>query len=128
MPALVAIVVASFWWPPAWGLLAALPLLAGAAWLGRRCHRYAIDGDRLLVMRGLWRQLYWIMPLGNVQAVSLSRSPLQRLLGLATVAVDTAGAPALEPVRIVDLGDGPAAELASLLSAHCSGRKSGTDR
>jgi putative membrane protein len=125
---LVAILIASYWQPPALILLLILPLLAGAALLERRRHRYAVAGEKLFVMRGVWRQLYWIVPLRNVQAVSLSRSPLQRRLGLATLSVDTAGAPALQPVRIRDIRAEPASRLAEEISAYCSGRKSGTDR
>lgn len=84
-------------------LLPFVPLLLGAAFLRRRYHLYARVGDTLFVREGMWRQQLWIVPLRNAQAVSLRRSFLQRRLGLATLAVDTAGAPMLNGPRVVDL-------------------------
>ena len=84
-------------------LLPIVPLLLGSAFLRRRFHRYALTGDTLFVQDGLWRRQLWIAPVRNTQAVRLSRSLLQRWLGLATLAVDTAGAPVLGGPRIVDL-------------------------
>jgi putative membrane protein len=84
-------------------LLPIVPLLLIAAFVRRRFHRYALSGGTLFVRDGFWRQRLWIAPVRNTQAVSLRRSILQRLLGLATVTIDTAGAPALGGPRIVDL-------------------------
>ena len=127
-----AILAASLRWPAALYLLALLPLLAAGAAVDRRFHRYALDGPLLFVARGVWRQQLWAVPLVNVQAVSLSRGPLQRRLGLATVSIDTAGAPALNGVRIIDLNLEAARRLAGEIGAgrraHSSGRKSGTER
>ena len=84
------------------------------------------------VERGVWRQRLWIVPIANVQAMSLSRGLLQRRLGLATLAVDTAGAPLLNIPRIVDLrldfAERLAAEISLRRRAQASGRKSGTER
>jgi putative membrane protein len=84
-------------------LLPAVPLLLVVAFLRRRFHLYARVGGTLFVREGIWRQQLWIVPLRNAQAVSLRRSFLQRRLGLATLAVDTAGAPMLNGPRVVDL-------------------------
>jgi putative membrane protein len=131
-PALVAILALTWWRPSAILLLALLPLLAVAAALERRFHRYALGDELLFVARGVWRRRLWLVPLRNVQALSISRSLLQRRLGLATLSLDTAGASLLDSPRIVDLrGDAAeavAAEISRRRRAHSSGRKSGTER
>lgn len=131
LPALAAVAALSFW--QGWGivLLALLPLLAVAAALERRYHRYALGDDLLFVARGVWRRRLWLIPLANVQSLSLSRGVVQRRLGLATLSVDTAGASLIETPRIVDLRGEAAEALAAEISrrrAHSSGRKSGTER
>ncbi|MFL6845946.1 MAG: PH domain-containing protein [Allosphingosinicella sp.] len=84
-------------------LLALLPVLAAGSTIGRRFHRYALDGDMLFVEQGVLAQRLWLVPLASVQTLSLRRGPLQRGLGLATLSVDTAGAPVLAGVHIIDL-------------------------
>jgi putative membrane protein len=133
IPAVGAIAALSFWAKPALLLLALLPLLLAVAALERRFHRYAIDEELLFVMRGVWRRQLWLIPLANVQSLSVSRGPLQRRLGLSTLAVDTAGAPLLNIPRIVDITAQDAEALAAEISArrrlaYASGRKSGTER
>jgi len=110
VPALAAILALSYWLPFAPALLALLPLLAAAAALERRFHRYGLTEDLLFVSRGVWRRRLWLIPLGNVQSLSLSRGPIQRRLGLASLAIDTAGASMINAPRIVDLR-GEAAEV-----------------
>lgn len=114
---LAAILVLSWFNPPLLAALAVLPLLARAAVLQRLFHRYALVGDLLYIARGWWRQRLSIVPVGSAQALTLSRSPLQRLLGLATLSIDTAGAPAMNGARIVDLPAPRARELDGTLSA-----------
>lgn len=84
-------------------LLPFVPFMLVAAFISRRFHRYALADGNLFVAAGVWRRRFWIVPVRNTQAVRLSRSILQRLLGLATVSVDTAGAPSLGGPRVVDL-------------------------
>jgi putative membrane protein len=132
LPALVAIVVGAIVFRPALFLLALLPALAMGAALQRRFHRYALDGELLFIARGVWRRRLWIVPVANAQAISVARSWLQRRLGLATLSVDTAGAPLARGARIVDVRHGIAEALAAEIAAgrrlYSSGRKSGTDR
>ena len=116
LPALAGIAAAAYWLPYAPALLALVPLLAAAAALGRRYHRYALADDLLFVSRGVWRRRLWLIPLGNVQSLSLSRGPIQRRLGLATLAIDTAGASMINAPRIVDLRDEAAEALAREIS------------
>ncbi|HEY0043267.1 MAG TPA: PH domain-containing protein [Allosphingosinicella sp.] len=131
-PPLAAILWVSAFWRPALFFLALLPLLALKAALERRFHRYALDGDMLFIARGVWRQRLWVIPVRNAQAISVARGWMQRLLGLASVAIDTAGAPASGAPRIVDVrletALGLAAEIAAARAAYSSGRKSGTER
>jgi putative membrane protein len=132
VPALAGIAALSYWFPLAPALLALLPLLGVAAALERRFHRYGLADDLLFVSRGVWRRRLWLVPLKNVQSLSLSRGPIQRRLGLATLSIDTAGAPLLNAPRIVDLRAETAGRLATEISRrrrdHASGRKSGTER
>lgn len=116
VPALAAIAALSYWLPLAPALLALLPLLGVAAALERRFHRYAITDDLLFVSRGVWRRRLWLVPLKNVQSLSLSSGPIQRRLGLATLSIDTAGASLLNAPRIVDLRAGAAEALAAEIS------------
>ncbi|HYW17626.1 MAG TPA: PH domain-containing protein [Allosphingosinicella sp.] len=115
-PALVAIAALSYWLPFAPALLFALPLLAGAAALERRFHRYGLADDLLFVSRGVWRRRLWVIPLRNIQSISLSRGLLQRRLDLATLAIDTAGASMINAPRIVDLRGEMAEALAGEIS------------
>jgi len=106
------------WFLPLAGL--ALPLVAipvVSALLARRRHRYAIIGNTLQVMRGVLSQRAWIVPLANIQSVSVTRSPMQRLLGVATVRVDTAGAKGSGRPDISDLAVEDAYPLARALLA-----------
>lgn len=116
VPALAGIAALSYWLPSAPALLALLPLLAAGAALERRYHRYAITDDLLFISRGVWRRRLWLIPLRNVQSLSLSRGPIQRRLGLATLAVDTAGASMINAPRIVDLRGDAAVALAGEIS------------
>ena len=116
-PPLIAILAASIWFKPALFALALLPLLGGFAALDRHFHRYALGDALLFVRRGVWRQQLWIVPVGNAQAISLTRSWLQRRLGLASLAIDTAGAPALSSPAIVDMRVETARDLAAAISA-----------
>ena len=116
-PAVIAVLALSYWLSPtALALLALLPLLALVAALERRHHRFALAQDLLFVSRGVWRRRLWLVPVANIQSLSLSRSLLQRRLGLATLAVDTAGASLLSPTRIVDLSGEAAEALAAEIS------------
>jgi putative membrane protein len=116
VPAVAGIAALTYWLPLAPALLALLPLLGVAAALERRFHRYALAGDLLFVSRGVWRRRLWLVPLGNVQSLSLSRGPIQRRLGLATLAIDTAGASLFNAPRIVDLRGEAAEALAAEIS------------
>jgi len=110
-----AIMVSAAWAPDRLWLLLLLPLFAAASAIQRRFHRYALADGLLFIQRGVWRRRLWIVPVERVQALGISRSRPQRLLDLATLTVDTAGAPATGGARIVDLRYPAALALAEQL-------------
>jgi putative membrane protein len=112
---LIAGAVAAFVWPPA--LLGVPPLLLYlvAIVVERRFHRYGLEDGLLFVQAGLWRQRQRVIATGKIQSLRLSRSWLQRRLDLATLSIDTAGAPMLGGAEISDLRIGDAQELAGRL-------------
>ena len=60
--------------------------------------RFRVTGDRILIRQGILRKTALDLPLDRVQAVNIQRSLTDRLLGLVTVSVDTAGSGAVEAV------------------------------
>ena len=78
-------------------------------------HAHATSEEAFLVTEGVLRRRLRIMPFARAQSIDVLRSPLQRLLGLATVAVDTAGASRLHPHAAVDLDRAQAEALAARL-------------
>ncbi len=115
VPLGIAAVVVSLFWPAA--LLALIPLALGAVIVALQWqrHRYAFRGGALYISEGIWRHRLWILPLGKVQTVSVTRSPLQRRFGLATVQIDTAGASIFRYPQVRDLLADDADALAARL-------------
>ncbi len=99
--------------------LGAAVLLAGAVYvvLRWRKHAYALGERALFVSGGLLKRRLWIVPFEKAQTISVSRSPLQRGLRLASVLVDTAGASAIRAPEMVDLDGGEADAMAARLLA-----------
>jgi len=99
------------WWP--WSLFAGYREIARMA--------YAVDGERIAVRGGWWDRWWRIAELDKLQALRLSRSPLDRLCGTASLWLDTAGAhgggPALR-LRLLPVGEAQAlyAQLAVRLA------------
>ncbi|MDX2017647.1 MAG: dephospho-CoA kinase [Planctomycetota bacterium] len=91
----------SGWLTKSWGLDPALALWIGAGiawllligsmldWLGRR---YVLTDRRVLRLRGILRQHVADVPLDRVQSLELSRRLRERLFGLGSIGVSTAGA------------------------------------
>lgn len=116
------------------GVIAAALLLTPFAWLGliltlppvltallqRRYHRYALRNASLQVMRGVLAQRDWIVPVDNVQVVTIRQGLIQRWLGLVTVDVDTAGASLTSTPAVVDVALEDGATLARDLAAAVS--------
>jgi len=82
-----------------WGLLALLwlPWSAFAAYRRARRAGYAL-GPELVAVRGGWVNRHWrFAELDKLQALQLSRGPLDRRCGTATLWLDTAGAGTMAP-------------------------------
>lgn len=112
---LVAIAVGTVFLPLVAFALVLVPIPVALALIARRRHRYAIVGNHLQVMRGVLAKQAWIVPLARIQAVSVTRGPLQRLLGIATVRIGTAGARGMARPDVVDLAVEDADALARAL-------------
>ena len=83
---------------------------------------YAIN-DRIVAVRGGWWSKHWrFAELDKLQALSLSRSPLDRQWGTASVWLDTAGAGASTPLRVACLPEAEARALVDRL-AHVLARR-----
>ena len=52
---------------------------------------FAISEDRLRVARGIWFRSDTVVPFGRVQHLDVQRGPLERLFGLSTLVLHTAG-------------------------------------
>ena len=66
-----------------------LPFVAGTVQWAR--FRFRIAEDRLLIHQGVFKRTALDLPYERVQGISVRRSPVDRLFGLVTVALDTAG-------------------------------------
>jgi putative membrane protein len=95
----------------------AFVLLGLAAMLHWRVHCHSADTDALYVSRGLLKRRLAILPYEKTQIIAVSRGPLQRGLALASIAVDTAGAPPMRGIRLVHLDSGEADAGADRLHA-----------
>ena len=94
-----ALTAAATWWFGAWGL-AALLLLPWSAYVARRHLRaaaYAVEDELVAVREGWWRRHWRFAELDKLQALRLTRNPVDRRCGTATLWFDTAGASALAP-------------------------------
>jgi putative membrane protein len=107
--------LASLLWPPA--LLGLIPVGLGAVLvvLNWRRHRYALRDRAIYVAEGFLRPRLWILPYAKAQTIGITRSPLQRHFGLATVEIDTAGASLFHYPQVRDLDRADAEALAARL-------------
>jgi putative membrane protein len=94
LPLALMVLVAGLLWPPVWWGLVFVGLLGAAQVIAARPHGWRVEGDVLHVRDGWFSQDHWLLPLASIQSISLSTGPLQRRIDLATVAIDSAGAPA----------------------------------
>jgi putative membrane protein len=90
----LGIAAAALWYlgaPRGYWAVALLPALYAADVVEKRRFGYAVGQRYLRVRSGLVGLSTHIVPVRNIQAVVVRRGPLDRLLGMATVVVDTAG-------------------------------------
>ena len=57
--------------------------------------RFRVTEDRILIRQGILKKTALDLPLDRIQAVNVERSLTDRVLGLVTVSVDTAGSGAV---------------------------------
>ncbi|KRG69338.1 hypothetical protein ABB29_09545 [Pseudoxanthomonas dokdonensis] len=98
-------------------VVALLAALIGA-WISFRRHRrtfWQLDTQGFSVRRGNWWQSETRLPISRVQHLDLKRGPLQRMLGLATLVVHTAGT-RMAAVSVSGLAEGDAEELRNHLA------------
>lgn len=112
---LSAIAIGAWFTPLALLGLVLLPFFAIDGLVARRFKLYGRTDDLLFVQSGVLKRRQWIIPTGNIQVLRLTRTWLQRRLGLSSVTFDTAGGSRMQPPRIIDMRDEDArALLASL--------------
>lgn len=117
LPMLALFAVGGAFLPLLWLGLLLVPVPVGLALLQRRRHRYGLRETSAQVTRGVLSQRDWIVPYPAIQTISVRRSWLQRRLGLATVAIDTAGAKGWHRPDIADVAAPIAMKLARELVA-----------
>ena len=92
--------------------LAAGLLVLGTAWilLLYRAWAFRVRADSLFLQRGVVRHVETVVPYVRIQHVDTSRGPIERVLGLSTLVVYTAGSrgadvsiPGLTPEEASDL-------------------------
>jgi putative membrane protein len=93
VPLLAASALLAWLW--GWGAalwpLALLPLVYAASALSYRGLGYAVAEGHLRTRRGWLGRSTHVVPIRNIQALTVRQSPFDRRLGLATLVVDTAG-------------------------------------
>ncbi len=95
----VLVVALSAYFREWWALLPLLwlPWSACSAYQQARRAAYAVD-DRMVALRGGWSSRYWrFAEIDKLQALRISRSPLDRRFGTSSLWLDTAGANGLAP-------------------------------
>lgn len=103
----------------AWGLLALL-WLPWSAWRARQRIRraaYGVNASVVAVREGWWSRHWRFAEIDKLQALQLTRSPIDRRCGTATLWMDTSGAGAMAPpLRIRFLPEAEAQALYAALS------------
>ncbi|MFC3550611.1 PH domain-containing protein [Lysobacter cavernae] len=119
LPWTLLITVALTWRFGGWGLLA-LGWLPWAAFKARRRAQrsaYAMGAELVAAREGWWSRTWRFAELDKLQALQLTRSPVDRRCGTATLWLDTAGAGAMAPpLRIRFLPEAEARALYAALS------------
>jgi putative membrane protein len=122
-PFALLLMTAAMWWFGMWGLLALLliPWSAYVAWRHVRAAAYAVDGELVAIREGWWSRHWRFAELDKLQALHLTRNPIDRRCGTATLWLDTTGASALAPpLRIRFLPEADARELYAVLARRLS--------
>jgi hypothetical protein len=127
IPALTAALVCEYWLAdqellPA-GLVAGAVLLIALALVIRvpqsryNARGYQLGGDRLRVVRGLLFRSDTVVPFGRVQHIDVDQGPIDRLFGIATLTLHTAGNHNAS-ISLPGLGEPLAREMREEIRAH----------
>ncbi|UNK48518.1 PH domain-containing protein [Lysobacter sp. S4-A87] len=109
----------------AWGLLALLWLPWSAFKARRRAQRaaYAVGEEVIAVREGWWTRHWRFAEIDKLQALQLTRSPIDRRCGTATLWLDTSGAGAMAPpLRVRFLPEADARALYERLASELARR------
>ncbi len=98
-----AVTLLSLLWSNSWWLLALLPFVFYYAVCHYRIHGFATSEDALLVRRGVFREIVWILPAAKFQVFYETASIFQRRLGVQSILVDMAGTSSSGSPLIVDV-------------------------
>lgn len=115
-PPLPAAAVDRIWWYP--GVLAVLAVAAVAViptWR-YRVHRWEVSSDVIYTRTGWFNRTWQLVPVSRIQTVDSRQGWLERLLGLATIHVNTASHEGSSQVT------GLPASYATRLAAELAGR------
>ncbi len=119
LPLTLLFTATAAWWFGPWGLLV-LSWLPWAAYVARRhmqAAAYAMNGEVIAVREGWWSRHWRFAELDKLQALQLTRNPMDRRCGTASLWLDTAGAGAMAPpLRIRFLPEADALALYQSLS------------
>ncbi len=86
---LAGAIVGGFFFSPVWILIAAPILWIAWVWIGTRSESFTLTTERLRMKKGVLNQVFDEVELYRVKDVTLSRSVLQRMLGLGSVTMLT---------------------------------------
>ncbi|MDJ0838568.1 MAG: PH domain-containing protein [Acidobacteriota bacterium] len=77
---------------PSLAVIVGVPLAWGVAHLTWRQTAFGRDADFVYIKTGFLGLHFWVIPVTHIQNVAIHQTPFQRIRGLASLVVDTAGA------------------------------------
>ena len=111
-------------------VLLGLILIGGVALLRYWFFRFRVEDDRILIRQGFVKRTALDLPFDRVQGINVERSLVDRMLGLVTVRLDTAGTIVAEgrlPSVSTDLADWLRTRVDRNTGGDDPGRPAGTD-
>ena len=103
--------IIQIWWSGIWWLGVSIPLLGLWSWWRYRGMFWADNEQWVVLRRGVIRRTRWLIPVRKVQTAGWEATWFQRRLGLASIAVDTAGASAVASSSLPDVEQDAVAAL-----------------